>query len=65
MEKLYIDSDRCKGCGYCIRACKKGALYVSGHVNLKGYNTIAVHEDKCIRCGACYRVCPDYVFEIK
>lgn len=65
MEKLYIDPGRCKGCGYCIRACKKEAIYVSGYVNLKGYNTIAVHEDKCIRCGACYRVCPDYVFEIK
>lgn len=65
MEKLYIDPDRCKGCGYCILACKKGALYVCEHVNLKGYNTVAVYEDKCIRCGACYRVCPDYVFEIK
>ena len=64
-ERVDTDPVRCKGCGYCINACPKGAIRVSDHVNAKGYNTIVVDEEKCVVCGTCYRVCPDYVFEIK
>ena len=64
-EKVYTNPTRCKGCGYCINACPKDAISVSGHVNEKGYKTIVVDDTKCIVCGTCYRVCPDYVFEIR
>lgn len=64
-EKVYIDTSRCKGCGYCIQACPKGALSVSDFINTSGYNAVQVDEEKCIACGMCYRVCPDYVFEIR
>lgn len=64
-EKLYIDPDRCKGCGYCIEECPVDALHFSSYVNKKGYTTVDVESDKCIVCGMCYRVCPDYVYEIK
>ena len=64
MEKVYTNTVRCKGCGYCINACPKDAISVSEHVNEKGYNTIEVDEEKCVQCGACYKMCPDYVFEI-
>ncbi len=64
-EKVYTNPVRCKGCGYCINACPKGAVVLSGLVNEKGYETIKVEEEKCIVCGMCYRVCPDYVFEIR
>ena len=63
--KVHINPDRCKACGYCIKACPKSAIEVSDYVNEKGYNAIKVIEDKCITCGICYKVCPDYVFEIK
>lgn len=65
MEKVYVDTGRCKGCGYCINACKKGAVHFSDKVNQKGYNIIEIEEEKCVCCGSCYRVCPDYVFEIR
>ncbi len=64
-EKIYTDTNRCKGCGYCIHFCPKDAISVSAIVNDKGYNVIQVDEEKCICCGSCYRVCPDYVFEIR
>lgn len=64
-EKVYVNPARCKGCGYCMNACPKGAVGLSGYVNAKGYNTVMVDEEKCVACGTCYRVCPDYVFEIR
>lgn len=64
MEKIIIDASRCKGCGYCINACPKGAISVSDQVNAKGYSPITVDEDKCVSCGSCYRVCPDYVITL-
>lgn len=64
-EKVYTDTDRCKGCGLCINFCPKQAITQSAHANAKGYNYVEIDDEKCIRCGACYRVCPDYVFEIR
>ena len=62
---VFVKEDRCKGCYYCMSACPKGAIHRSGHMNGKGYETVAVDQEKCIGCGACYRMCPDYVFELK
>lgn len=64
-EKVYTDVVRCKGCGYCINACPRQAISLSGHINEKGYETVQIDESKCIACGICYTVCPDYVFEIR
>lgn len=52
----------CKGCGYCIETCPKGAISMSEHVNLAGYRYIQLDESKCINCGQCRIVCPDCVF---
>lgn len=65
MEKLYVDTKKCKGCLICVNVCPREAIYYSGMINEKGYKMIAVDETKCIKCGSCYRMCPDYVFEIK
>jgi 2-oxoglutarate ferredoxin oxidoreductase subunit delta len=64
-SKIFVDEARCKGCYYCIKACPKDAVHLSGHVNAKGYETVAVDEEECIGCGSCYRMCPDYVFELR
>ena len=63
--KLNKNPKRCKGCLYCMIACREDALSVSDFVIEKGYNTVQVDETKCVACGMCYRVCPDYVFEIR
>ena len=64
-EKVYVNTNRCKACGYCINACPRDAISFSDYVNPKGYNGVQVDESKCIVCGSCYRVCPDYVYEIR
>ena len=64
MEKSKTNTQRCKGCYYCVKACPKNAISISNNVNSKGYVVIKVDEEKCIGCGVCYTVCPDYVFEI-
>lgn len=66
MEKLFIDTDRCKNCLYCVKNCPKQALRVDIHqVNKLGYQPTMVDHEKCIKCGICYLVCPDYVYEIR
>lgn len=64
MDKIVLQTRRCKGCYNCIRACPKDAISKSNTTNKKGYIVIQVDEAKCIACGSCYAVCPDYVFEI-
>lgn len=64
-EKVYTNTDRCKGCGLCINFCPKKCIKTSGHVNAKGYEVVEIDEEACIVCGSCYKVCPDYVFEIR
>ncbi|SHD77670.1 4Fe-4S binding protein [Schnuerera ultunensis] len=64
MSKAKTNSNRCKGCYYCIKACPKDAISIMAITNKKGYQPIHVNEEKCIGCGICYQVCPDYVFEI-
>lgn len=64
MNQIIIHTERCKGCGYCVHFCPKGALSVSAQINEKGYNPVAVDESRCVLCGVCYNVCPDYVFEV-
>ena len=64
MEKAKANTQRCKGCYYCVKACPKEAISISSNVNSKGYAVIQVDEEKCVGCGMCYTVCPDYVFEL-
>lgn len=65
MSKITLKRQNCKSCGYCVKACKRSALYISDMANANGYHMVAVDEKKCIGCGMCYTVCPDYVFNIE
>ena len=64
MSRITLDQANCKSCGYCVNACRPGALFISDLTNEGGYHVVAVHEEKCIGCGICYTVCPDYVINI-
>lgn len=64
MEKIMLDTQRCKGCYLCIENCPVGAISLSGETNNKGVITVTVDQEKCVGCGNCYSMCPDLVFEI-
>lgn len=65
MVKLLAENLRyawCKGCGYCVDTCPKGAIVIGSQLNKQGYPYIEFDESKCVVCGACRTVCPDSVF---
>ncbi len=64
-KKLVIDTERCKGCVFCVHACPQGALGMSDEVNKKGHQfAVLKYPDKCTRCGFCVLMCPDCSIEI-
>lgn len=64
MEKIKLNTKRCKGCYLCVSVCPVKALSPSGELGEQGYENVKVDEEKCITCGSCYRMCPDYAIEI-
>ena len=49
---FYIDPDRCKGCGACLRKCPADAITGDKkQVHL-------IDQDKCTKCRGCVEACP-------
>jgi 2-oxoglutarate ferredoxin oxidoreductase subunit delta len=60
MERLAIRQDRCKGCGLCVKFCKKKVLYLPKKMNAAGYYFVeALNEADCSGCRDCQIMCPD------
>lgn len=50
-----IDSDKCKGCGACIKACPAAAI---GFTNESNTDRKVIRDDNlCLGCGVCYAAC--------
>lgn len=64
MVDIQYESERCKGCHYCVDACPQKIIRLSGNTNNKGYETVDFDVSECIGCGSCYTVCPDYAITI-
>jgi len=52
---VYIDSERCTGCGACVEVCPAGAIRLVDGV-AGGY--AVVDQEKCQECEACLDACP-------
>ncbi len=66
MILLKIDSEKCKGCQLCVRACPRDLLRLSkSSLNAKGYQPAEISDmASCTGCAACARTCPDLCIEI-
>ncbi|MCD4831101.1 MAG: 4Fe-4S binding protein [Anaerohalosphaeraceae bacterium] len=63
-RKARINTEKCKGCYYCLDICPRKAIKKAGKSNEKGYDCVEVVSQMCNGCGACYIVCPDCCIDI-
>jgi len=58
---VYLDADRCKGCGFCVEFCPPKVLVLSEGFNAKGYHPPKlIDPDNCTGCDLCGMYCPDF-----
>jgi len=56
---MEVDTDTCKGCGKCVKACPANAIEIKKETGSDGkVKKWAVrNEDVCLGCGVCYGAC--------
>ncbi len=61
LGKVFINWDRCKGCGFCIEFCPPKVLKFSDKFNNHGYHPpFLENEAGCTGCDLCGLYCPDF-----
>ncbi len=59
--RVFINEERCKGCGLCITFCPTHVLERAARFNTRGYHPpMAAHLENCTGCDICGHFCPDY-----
>ena len=67
MAHIFIDTERCKGCYFCIKFCAKDLITKSDIHNKLGYFPAVFDKDgngKCTGCITCAVMCPDTAIEV-
>jgi len=66
INKVNINKEKCKSCGYCILFCAKKNLSLSKNFNAKGYAWVEFNdgEGKCNSCALCALMCPEAAIEV-
>ena len=49
---LYVDENRCSGCGVCVEVCPTGAMSLRSGVAV-------IDQERCTQCEACFHACPE------
>lgn len=64
--RVFVNTERCKGCGYCRSVCPKEIIQMSEDFNTKGYHyAFIVNSSECSGCRFCAVICPDVAIEIE
>lgn len=66
MNRIVIDENLCKGCGYCIHYCPKKIIKIGNRFNAMGFK-YAVPDDTekvCTACKTCALMCPDAAISV-
>ncbi len=61
--QVFVITERCKGCNFCVEFCPEEVLVESTGMNAKGYHYPVVapgKESACINCAFCKLVCPEF-----
>ncbi|NOX19715.1 MAG: ferredoxin family protein [Nitrospirae bacterium] len=63
--KISIDTERCKGCEFCVVVCPKGVIGIKEEFNSSGYYYAYPEKpDDCTGCAFCADACPDVAIEV-
>ena len=58
---VFVRTEVCKGCSYCIDFCPTHCLQFSNDVNPKGYHfPVLARPQDCTGCDMCGQYCPDF-----
>jgi 2-oxoglutarate ferredoxin oxidoreductase subunit delta len=62
---VFINIDRCKGCGFCVEYCPRDVLEMGKDLSSKGYQLAIVKDGvKCLACGFCEFICPEFAITL-
>jgi len=58
---VFVRTEVCKGCSYCIDFCPSKCLEFSKEFNAKGYHyPVLMRPEDCSGCDLCGLYCPDF-----
>ncbi len=57
--KITIDTERCKGCGLCVKVCPNNCIAISETSNKSGFSPAVSTNEGCTGCAMCALICPD------
>ena len=64
-NQVFVTTERCKGCRFCIEFCPQHILYETEETNSRGYHIVHMDDDgKCIGCEMCSMVCPEFAIHV-
>jgi NAD-dependent dihydropyrimidine dehydrogenase PreA subunit len=59
---VYIDSERCTGCGACVEVCPTGAIRLVEDITGR---RAQIDRAVCRECQACIQVCPEEAIRVE
>ncbi len=58
IAEFKVDTDKCIGCGMCVKVCPGGILYLNGQKKAAMTDISDFGWNGCWRCEHCLSVCP-------